>query len=79
MRHEVGAPRVLGSLMLEVREHNIRVVTICPGSVGTNFSQGSKKGPNIPQPVDVADAVVFAVTASPRSMFSEIDLRPTRP
>ncbi len=26
-----------GSMMLEVREHNIRVVTICPGSVDTSF------------------------------------------
>ena len=33
-----------GSLMLEVREHNIRVVTICPGSVDTDFSPGGKKG-----------------------------------
>jgi NADP-dependent 3-hydroxy acid dehydrogenase YdfG len=68
-----------GSLMLEVREHNIRVVTIFPGSVATNFSQASKKGPNIPQPEDVAEAVVFAVTAPERAMFSEIDVRPTNP
>ncbi len=67
------------SLMLEVREHNIRVVTIFPGSVETNFSQNSKKGPNITQPDDVADVVVFAVTAPERSMFSEIDVRPTNP
>ncbi len=66
------------SLMLEVREHNIRVVTIFPGSVATNFSQ-AKKGPNITQPEDVAEAVVFAVTAPERSMFSEIDVRPTNP
>ncbi len=68
-----------GSLMLEVREHNIRVVTICPGSVDTNFSPGGKKGAQITQPEDVASAVVFAVTAPERSMFSEIDLRPTNP
>lgn len=68
-----------GSLMLEVREHNIRVVTICPGSVDTDFSPGGKKGVQITQPEDVASAVVFAVTAPERSMFSEIDLRPTNP
>lgn len=67
------------SLMLEVREHNIRVVTICPGSVDTAFSSGGKRGENITQPEDVADAVVFAVTAPARSMFSEIDVRPTNP
>ncbi len=68
-----------GSLMLEVREHNIRVVTICPGSVDTSFSSMNKRGDKITQPEDVADAVVFAVTAPARSMFSEIDVRPTNP
>jgi NADP-dependent 3-hydroxy acid dehydrogenase YdfG len=68
-----------GSLMLEVREHNIRVVTICPGSVYTSFSRGGKKGAQITQPEDVASAVIFSVTAPARSMFSEIDLRPTNP
>lgn len=68
-----------GSLMLEVREHNIRVITIFPGSVATNFSSMGKQGPGILLPEDVAGAVVFAVTAPGRAMFSEIDLRPTRP
>lgn len=67
------------SLMLEVREHNIRVITIFPGSVDTSFSSTGKRGKNITQPEDVADAIVFAVTAPGRSMFSEIDIRPTNP
>jgi NAD(P)-dependent dehydrogenase (short-subunit alcohol dehydrogenase family) len=68
-----------GSMMLEIREYNIRSVTICPGSVDTTFSASGKKGSNIPQPEDVAAAVVFAVTAQGRAMFSEIELRPTNP
>ncbi len=68
-----------GSLMLEVREHNIRVTTIFPGSVDTSFSADGKKGAHITQPHDVADAVLFAITAPSRSMFSEIDVRPTNP
>jgi NADP-dependent 3-hydroxy acid dehydrogenase YdfG len=67
------------SLMLEVREHNIRVVTIFPGSVDTSFSATGKRGNTITQPEDVASAVVFAVTSPERSMFSEIDVRPTNP
>lgn len=67
------------SLMLEVRQHNIRVVTIFPGSVDTTFSTTGKRGPTITQPEDVAAAVVFALTAPSRSMFSEIDVRPTKP
>ncbi len=68
-----------GSLMLEAREHNIRVVTIFPGSVVTGFSVGGKKGDGIPRPEDVAEAVLFAVMAPGRTMFSEIDMRPTNP
>jgi NADP-dependent 3-hydroxy acid dehydrogenase YdfG len=67
------------SLLLEVREHDIRVTTVFPGSVDTSFSSGGKRGRNITQPEDVADAVLFAVTAPARSMFSEIDVRPTKP
>jgi 3-oxoacyl-[acyl-carrier protein] reductase len=67
------------SLMLEVRQHNIRVVTVFPGSVDTTFSTSGKRGATITQPEDVAAAVVFALTAPARSMFSEIDVRPTKP
>lgn len=68
-----------GSLMLEVREKHIRVITICPGSVDTTFSSTNKRGDHITQPEDIASAVVFAVTAPARTMFSEIDVRPTIP
>ncbi len=53
-----------GSLMLEVREHNIRVVTIFPGSVDTSFSANGKKGDNIPRPEDIGETVLFAVTSA---------------
>ena len=66
-------------LMLEVREYNIRVITIFPGSVDTGFSIVNKRGNEITQPEDVGNAIVFAVTAPERSMFSEIDVRPTNP
>jgi len=65
------------SLMLEVREYNIRVVAICPGSVNTTFSDHSKDGDKIIQPQDVADAVLFALKMPARSNVSEIDIRPT--
>lgn len=68
-----------GCLMLEAREYGIRVATIFPGSVDTGFSSRNLRGDGIPQPEDVASAVLFAVTAPDRAMFSEIDLRPTMP
>jgi len=65
------------SLMLEVREHNIRVVTICPGSVNTNFNDNEKDNLQIIQPEDVAETVMFALTMPNRVNVSEIDIRPT--
>ena len=65
------------SLMLEVRDHNIRVVTICPGSVNTNFNDTERDNPQIIQPEDVAETVLFALTMPNRVNVSEIDIRPT--
>jgi len=45
------------SLMLEVREHNIRLITICPGSVDTSFSpqeRNAARSDEILHPQDVA-------------------------
>ena len=67
------------SLMLELRDRNIRVVTICPGSVDTNFSSMNLRGEGITQPQDVADAVLFTLTTPARTMISEVDIRPTNP
>jgi 3-oxoacyl-[acyl-carrier protein] reductase len=66
------------SLMLEVRDHNIRVVTICPGSVNTEFSDHSKDAQTIIQPEDIAETTLFALTMPARTNVSEIDVRPTR-
>lgn len=65
------------SLMLEVRDHNVRVVTICPGSVNTSFSDHSGDTGKIIQPEDVAETVLFALSMPGRSNVSEIDIRPT--
>ncbi len=68
-------------LMLEEREYNIRVVTVCPGSVDTTFNDNRdpEKGKRILSPQDVAEAVLLAVTMPERAMVSEIDIRPTKP
>lgn len=66
-------------LMLEVRHHNIKVTTICPGSVQTEFSEGSKDQKWALTPDDVSKCVVDALTSSPGSLVSMMDLRPLRP
>lgn len=71
-------------LMLEVREHDIRIVTLFPGSVETSFSRGGQSPTTTPsknkmQPEDIADAAFMAVKMPSRTMVSEIDLRPSNP
>lgn len=71
------------TLMLEVREHGIRVITICPGSVETTFGARDGKVPRsagaIPTAQDIARVVGDAVCMPPHVMVSEIDVRPTNP
>ena len=70
------------SLMLEVREHDIRVITLCPGSVITSFSPDSSHRANadsIPKPEDIARIACDALKMPRHVMVSEIDIRPTNP
>ena len=66
-------------LMLEVRHHNIKVSTICPGSVQTDFSPDSKTKSWALTGEDVAKAVVDVLTTSTGSLMSLIEMRPLRP
>ncbi len=66
------------SLMLEVREFNIRVASICPGSVNTEFGHHPNKD-KIIQAEDVAETLVDVIKMPERSLISEIDIRPTNP
>jgi NAD(P)-dependent dehydrogenase (short-subunit alcohol dehydrogenase family) len=66
------------SVAEELRNHNIRVSVICPGSVHTDFSpHAGKDASRMLQPEDVAYAVAMLVTQAPQSFASEILLRPT--
>jgi NADP-dependent 3-hydroxy acid dehydrogenase YdfG len=71
------------SLMLEVRKDNVRVITICPGSVDTPLirTQGmlSPNVDRILKPEDVAETVLAALSLPERALVSELDVRPTNP
>ncbi len=71
------------SLMLEVRKQNIRVVTVCPGSVDTGMLHDQamlRPDPQrILQPEDVAETILHALGLPGRAMVSELDIRPTNP
>ena len=71
-------------LMLEVREYDIRVVTIFPGSVETAFGSGGVSPTGTPsqnkiQSIDIAETAYLAVNMPDRTMLSEIDMRPSNP
>jgi len=71
------------SLLLDVRKDDIRVITICPGSVETSLLRGAPTmyGHNrkILFPDDIADTVLAALALPPRALVSELDIRPTNP
>ena len=71
------------SLMLEVRKENVRVVTVCPGSVDTGMLRDQpmlKSDPDrILRAEDVAQTILETVRLPARALVSEIDVRPTNP
>jgi 3-oxoacyl-[acyl-carrier protein] reductase len=71
------------SLMLEVRQRNLRVLAVCPGSVDTEFwlAPGIQPIPadRMLQPEDVAEIVLDTIALPDRAMVSELDIRPTNP
>jgi len=71
-------------LMLEERKNGIRVLTICPGSVATNFFDDhhdtfDPKRDRILKAEDVAESIVHMIRLNQRAMVSEIDIRPSNP
>ena len=78
---KAGVNAFSDALMQELRDDNIRVTTILPGSVATGFS-GREPGSGADwklQPEDVARAITGALEFPARSLPSRIDVRPARP
>ncbi|MGZ4821811.1 MAG: SDR family oxidoreductase [Terriglobales bacterium] len=63
----------------ELRQHNIRVTVVCPGSTQSELSPHEGKDTlKMLRPSDVAHVVEMIVTQAPQSFASEIVLRPTQ-
>ena len=69
----------------ELRQFNIRVSVLAPGSINTDFADHSGKGaasgkdPNKKlQPEDIAAVVATLVTQAPQCFISEVLVRPTQ-
>jgi len=70
------------SLWREVRDYNIRVCAICPGSVDTHFFSGEVGGAgreHMMRPEDVAEAVLYVARQPDRLFVKQIELRVTHP
>lgn len=67
--------------MLDLRPYNIKVSTIMPGSVATNFNghEPSKEDAWKIQPEDIGELVLDLLNMNPRTLPSKIEVRPTRP
>lgn len=68
------------ALMQEVRQDNIKVSYICPGSVNTNFggdTPGDEKAWQL-QPQDIADVVLDLLSMNARALPSKVEIRPSK-
>jgi 3-oxoacyl-[acyl-carrier protein] reductase len=67
------------ALMLDARYDNVRVSTVAPGSVETEFGgHGAPAGWRV-QPSDVAEIVRMLLSMPPRTMASYVEVRPSQP
>lgn len=69
------------ALMQEVRQDDIKVSYICPGSVNTYFGGDTPSKDNAwqLQPDDIADVVIDLLEMNPRALPSKIEIRPSKP
>ncbi|HET7461315.1 MAG TPA: SDR family oxidoreductase [Longimicrobium sp.] len=69
------------ALMLDVRQHGIRVNYIMPGSVNTYFNDSapSDDGAWKIQPEDIAQVVMDLLALPRNSLVSRVEMRPSRP
>jgi NAD(P)-dependent dehydrogenase (short-subunit alcohol dehydrogenase family) len=71
------------AMMLDHRQDNVRVCSVMPGSVDTEFSGRPGKRSDgtswMIAPDDVAEVVITALRMPMRTMVSRIEMRPSRP
>ncbi|GGE11533.1 SDR family oxidoreductase [Psychroflexus salis] len=69
------------AVMLDLREHGIKVSTIMPGSVASHFNGNTPDETDAwkIQPEDIGELVVDLFKINPRTLPSKVEVRPTRP
>ncbi|MFW5760930.1 MAG: SDR family oxidoreductase [Cyclobacteriaceae bacterium] len=69
------------SVMLDLRQHDVKVTTIMPGSVTSHFNQHTPNNEDSwkIQPEDLGQMVVNLMQLPPQTLPSKIEVRPTKP
>ena len=70
------------ALYMELREFGIKVSTIFPGSVRTNFFddiEGIQAHENMMRPEDVASTIIQTLETHPNYFVADVECRPLRP
>jgi len=66
------------AIMLDHRYESVRVSTVLPGSVNTEFGRSGPADWKI-QPEDVAEVVAMILALPERTLVSHVEIRPSRP
>lgn len=76
-----GAVGFTQAAMIDLRKYNIKVSTIMPGSVSSNFNghEPSEKDAWKIQPEDIGQLVLDILKMNPRTLPSKIEIRPLKP
>ena len=69
------------AIMLDLRQHGIKVTTIMPGSVATHFGSHTPTDADAwkIQPEDIGQMVADLLKMNPRTLPSKVEVRPTIP
>ncbi|HQZ95697.1 MAG TPA: SDR family oxidoreductase [Pyrinomonadaceae bacterium] len=69
------------ALMQEVRQDDIKVSYICPGSVNTYFGNDTPSAEKMwqIQPEDIAEVVIDLLKMDARTLPSKVEIRPSKP
>ncbi len=70
------------SMYMELRDFGIKVSTIYPGSIQTNFFDnipGMQAHENMMRPIDVAQTIVQTLETHPNYFVADVECRPLRP
>ncbi len=69
------------AIMLDLRKHGIKVTTIMPGSVATEFADHTPTDADAwkIQPEDIGQLVADLLAMHPRTLPSKVEVRPSKP